>query len=487
MSITLPAHYTISSGKVFPDKASMVDEIYQVLEDAGWTMVEDEKIAYGFKVYSSPGETGTIPQYIKIDTNTAGLVNFYAYYSWTLGAPGTGSGGVYNGAGGGLWASDGGTNTLYMYASMDLVVISTPLSGGFAMFGHFPDRLWTTMGTFVNAEDRGYYSGSGTGTLNTFTVSLTPWTVNEWSGATLTDALAATFVIASNTDHVLTVTGTPASGAFTISMDVDIEVTSVTGTFVIGNKYQILGANNEGRDRVTVTNVSAGVVTVGDMPRDYSAGSLIGECPSTFGVGVWDTDAWGVARFRTWYTTCAAGTAGLAASNHTCYFLSPFDTPAVSPDYAANGVVAWPITIFSDGNTDAIAGGVNGYCNTVPLFMGYQGGTLNLDTFAIGVVPFASGGSGTATDGGLTTLEDTSKSGTWTSNCFANYDVILTAGNGVGSVRKIVSNTTTELTVTPQWVALPVGANTNYQICSEAYRIFLPYGFPAGALLRDGV
>jgi hypothetical protein len=70
---------------------------------------------------------------------------------------------------------------------------------------------------FVKADS----GTSGTGTLNTMTDTTKAWTVNEWTGYTLTDLYGVQFTIASNTATALTVTGTPNSGAYKISSAVN--------------------------------------------------------------------------------------------------------------------------------------------------------------------------------------------------------------------------------------------------------------------------
>lgn len=58
-------------------------------------------------------------------------------------------------------------------------------------------------------------SGTGTGGTNTFTDSGASWETDEWAGFALTVS-AVSYLITSNTSTVLTVVGTPASGAYSI-------------------------------------------------------------------------------------------------------------------------------------------------------------------------------------------------------------------------------------------------------------------------------
>jgi len=74
--------------------------------------------------------------------------------------------------------------------------------------------------------------------------------------------------------------------------------------------------------------------------------------------------------------------------------------------------------------------------------------------------------TGTATAGGATTLTNGAKS--WTVNQWANYQVRITGGTGLGQVRNITSNTSTVLTV-PTWTTNPDATSTYAIEASEDY------------------
>jgi len=71
--------------------------------------------------------------------------------------------------------------------------------------------------------------------------------------------------------------------------------------------------------------------------------------------------------------------------------------------------------------------------------------------------------SGTSTGGTSTTLEDADITPSFTPNQFVNFLVEITGGTGVGQVRTIISNTDTQLTVSPPWTTIPDITST-YQI-----------------------
>ena len=78
--------------------------------------------------------------------------------------------------------------------------------------------------------------------------------------------------------------------------------------------------------------------------------------------------------------------------------------------------------------------------------------------------------SGTATGGAASTLTNTAKA--WTVNSWANSQVRIVAGTGVGQIRTIASNTGTVLTVSAAWTTTP-DATSQYVI--EANDDFLYY------------
>jgi hypothetical protein len=82
--------------------------------------------------------------------------------------------------------------------------------------------------------------------------------------------------------------------------------------------------------------------------------------------------------------------------------------------------------------------------------------------------------SGTATAGGTNTLTDGSK--TWTTdewasddNLVGGYMVYIYAGTGSGQCRVITSNTSTQLTVSPDWTTNP-STDSKYRIFKNTYK-----------------
>lgn len=65
--------------------------------------------------------------------------------------------------------------------------------------------------------------------------------------------------------------------------------------------------------------------------------------------------------------------------------------------------------------------------------------------------------AGSATSGGASTLTDSTKA--WTVNAFAGYSVEILSGTGAGQWRRVLSNTATQLTISPAWTVQPIAAS----------------------------
>lgn len=78
-------------------------------------------------------------------------------------------------------------------------------------------------------------------------------------------------------------------------------------------------------------------------------------------------------------------------------------------------------------------------------------------------------GTATVTGSSTTALGDTSKS--WTTNVHANRAVTITSGTGSGQTGRIVSNTSTVLTIAVAWAVAP-DATSVYKISDDLHIIF---------------
>jgi hypothetical protein len=91
--------------------------------------------------------------------------------------------------------------------------------------------------------------------------------------------------------------------------------------------------------------------------------------------------------------------------------------------------------------------------------------------------------TGTATAGASTTLTNSAKA--WTTNQWANYQVKIIAGTGLGQIRTIASNTGTVLTVSTAWTTTP-DATSQYNIEGNDDFLYL-MGNNAVALYRYSI
>lgn len=421
--------YVVSSGKIFSGKGYLLQEIYAVLANpitgAGWTLV-DQQDGSGYRVYSSPGElSDRIPEYVKIYSGTTGLITFQPHYYWNSSTH-VGYGTCTNY--GGVNCSESYTNQLYMYASKNMVFVYTLYSGtwSWALFGHLPNRYWKTIATVAAP---GIANGSS----------------------------------------------------------VTANLTGITGTFVPGHRYMIVGGSGEGRETVTVDSVGGGSVVINTVQKTtgYAAGALIGEMPSTFGVGYWDPYAWGGLK---WNLTCyppadyvVGSQDGLASINEAVNQLDIAPNDSLDPDIVANGYTATPMQFGGIPGRGGMVGYSDGQSPDYgPLICGKPPGALNSDTLYI-----TSQTTGTATGGSINTLVQAAAG--WSVNAYQNLAVVITAGSGVGQIRKILSNTSDTLTVSPDWVSPPVAGNTNYRIVDQAYRLFTAIPMNPVTIHKEGV
>lgn len=253
-----------------------------------------------------------------------------------------------------------------------------------------------------------------------------------------------------------TLTGNAVSGN-----NVTLTVDSTTG-FQSGCYYQIVGGSNEGRDKLQVTGITdGGHLVVANLPRNYMTGARFGQCPMAFGV---------LNNQFIFYNVCdfsCVGLADLSASSNTLYRYA-FDS-YINPD--SRGESQWILQpmVQNEASGDNILGYIDEY-----LFQTANTGLNAEDTLDVGRQD-----TGTATSGGTNTITDTSK--LWTTNQWAGLAIVISGGTGAGQIRKIISNTATEITVDVNWITQPI-AGSIYVVANEAYR-----HMGTGYSFREGV
>lgn len=268
-----------------------------------------------------------------------------------------------------------------------------------------------------------------------------------------------------------TLTANATSGS-----NVTLNLQSTEG-FVAGRAYQIVGASAEGRDAVTVASITNSTqLVVSSLPRNYNTGSQIGEAPVVFGASLPASLSLGQ-----WYHTCPLNAVGTANATGNEYLNTDRSLTLASgslliyfdPDSRGGGRLLVPM-LFMEYYSSASQSFL-GYCDEYLLYTPTTG-LANEDTLGVGQLD-----SGTATSGGSNTLNDTSKN--WDTNIHQNKAVIIAAGLGAGHIRKITSNSATQLvTEGDAWI---IDATSSYRIVDEAYRylvrdVALPYACREG-------
>ena len=105
-----------------------------------------------------------------------------------------------------------------------------------------------------DATETGTSTSEGSGTL---TDTSKTWTANEWAGGELTDSAGTVFNIASNTATVLTLdgSGTPASGAYTITWVYAVHRQLSSSNEVLGSNKRVLIVVDTGQTVEHLTNI----------------------------------------------------------------------------------------------------------------------------------------------------------------------------------------------------------------------------------------
>jgi len=256
-----------------------------------------------------------------------------------------------------------------------------------------------------------------------------------------------------------------------------LTVDSVT-RFEVGYYYQIVGVLGEGRDRLLVTAIGEGTITVAALPRNYGIGARFGILPCYFA---------NTGNANYFYFTCPIEALGLeaASSSSGSAVASMIALAAIDPDYRIQKYILQPIIFDSMGGSGVQASSgayVDEYILAAP-----KTGMVIEDTFAVGKLD-----TGTSTGLNSTTvLNDTSKS--WTVNAFVGKIVIIRFGLGSGMIKKIISNTATALTLDDTINIFDTVPDTTsqYIICDEGYR-YLCDGSGAGSAaipiaVREGI
>lgn len=262
--------------------------------------------------------------------------------------------------------------------------------------------------------------------------------------------------------------------------------TSVAGAFMVSDKFDLV----TGAKAFLVTSATVAYMYEGDEDAwlQIPSGAITG----TFGAGACGEFRALSAMGGVFTQTATAGGAGTITTNRTIVRNLAgarlrvvagtgvgFDGNITSNTLGANSVITLPSGTFDATTQFQIFAGslwvfVPG-AGTVG-FSVYDRATNAWTARSVTGIPTTFGtdgqlvstigsaatfATGTATAGGATTLTNGAKA--WGTNMWANNQVRITAGTGIGQIRTIASNTGTVLTVSAAWTVNP-DATSEYAI-----------------------
>lgn len=262
------------------------------------------------------------------------------------------------------------------------------------------------------------------------------------------------------TNVFTTLTANASSGS-----NVQITVANTAG-FIAGQKYFIVDNSTGMRDWVQIASINDSThMTIASLPNSYTSGSGFGTTPIVF-VNFFYASGTGWVCMQVVSTQMSGSGACLVSSDGCAIFanLYPQDTP---DNYSHQLNILEPVILVSKNYFApyiyATIGFADDFVFRTSLSLANEDACLYTD----GKLRHDSGTS--SGSNGTNTLNDTSKN--WTTNQFQNKIVYISGGNGSGQIRKISSNTATQLTVSVDWAVTPDSTST-YVIVDEAYRYF---------------
>lgn len=415
--------YITITGTPIVDKTTLVTLITDALIAMGWALYDDQS-ASSYKVYKSNGEINTRPSvFLKVNYSTA-TVNLEHTVGWnntthtSVVAPSVSS-----------TITPTATHLLWLFGNKDFIFVATENAGTIQ-----------TAKTFCS-----YVLNSPSGAVKTTTTE-----------------------------------------AITAGTSVSIPVASIMG-FVVGAKYQVFDSVTGYRQTFTCTAVGTSTITADSIATvGYTAGSFIGTHTLDFllnSSGGYDF-AYNLNHHKATYNSAihTPGNAYAKSQAVEALYLS------LSQPYLGKTTkrVMFPPVCYevaTSPNSYRYLGDMedaNGYFYIVPHLSTANAADsvtgVNLDAIYFGQI-----------DAGMTTgsntvllVNDTTK--TWTTDIHAGKVIVCLSGPEVGQIRKIISNSATQLTVDTAFTTIPVSGN--YAIVDRAYRYF--FEFATAYLFREG-
>lgn len=239
--------------------------------------------------------------------------------------------------------------------------------------------------------------------------------------------------------------------------NVTIEVDD-TSKFKNDMNYQIVGANGEGRDKVKVVEVIDGThLKIENLPRNYGAGSVIGFAPNTFGAGV----------LGSLYNPCnyfSSGTNNISYSYSKFFCYNPTLVEGKRTEYKIK--ILTPVYMIENAYGSSSSDSYQTYIGYLEDWLKYMLEGQDIDEEDTVAVDELDKGTSSGSNSS-NTLNDTSKN--WSSDEFAGKVIIITNGTGAGQIRKISSNSATQITVSEDWETIP-DDTSEYVIAEKGFR-----------------
>lgn len=410
--------YKVLAGKSLTTNALTAAEIIAQMTGMGWATFDDQSASY-YKVLVSHGETGLLPA-------------LYAKVGW----------------------SGSTTVTIDIYSHWNATTHTSNLSAMQATTSFTTNKILWMWGNKNHVV-----------------------CVQETAGA-VTYACMFGHIIDPPDDAVNTYT----TGAVSSGSSVTIPINDVSG-FLAGAKYQIFDPTTGYRQTFTCSSVGASSIVADSLGIGYASTSLIGTHPwNAFAAG----NLGGTIQVINSHKNAAYNT--LPSLNSASGIATGDDLMFKALSLPAIGSVSkrrfYPLTIIENYSASYRYDGTledgNGYLLFAPA-INVSNANDAATAADFDAIYMGQQDSGTTTGSNtVTTLNDTAKS--WITNQWADKVLVCTSGAEVGQIRKIVSNTATQLVVDTDFSVIPVSGS--YAIADRGYRYLLE---STGVFLREGV
>lgn len=385
----------VSTKVLVSSTQDIFDEIVSAFTTAGWTL--HHNISSTEKVFKSQGESETeIPGYVHLYISSS-YIYTKTYLYWNSGTS-TGTAGSYNLAG--------------------ARIVSPPFNS-------------TTYVECVGSKDGILVHVSDLASVTSY-VNYSYWRY-----------VGFVFPVVS---HRTTTTQAIAAGS-----DVSFTVADAS-SIKVGQYYQLIGINYEGREKVMVQSVSGSTVTVQSVAASYDSGAYFGFNMQAFGHDYYTSG------YRFWAVAHVAFDGAADSTLSTYYYQTdtPVATTSLDPENSSgHHYIQKPFVKENDGAPWTFPDGLKAYAVTGAYDDLFCVSNTNRDELC------------QVTSATTTAITDSTKS--WGTDDHQGRYLVVSAGTGVKQSRKIQSNNGNTLQlVNPCHVQLD--ATSVFYIVDEVYR-----------------